>query len=198
MSVPITIRRAEPGDFAAVQAIYAAPRAQAGTLQLPFPSLDLWRQRLQAVDPDSHVLLACAVVAAFAGAWLGNRLLNVENFAGFASLRLGWTGNLRSTFAAGYQHADYPRGIAVPDSFGLVGFDGIRAGAVASPPLSTVEPDFREAGAMLVDKLLRWYPPDHEVILYEAARLDGAGPVTMFFQMALLGSFISAGTGPSA
>ncbi|HEY9143140.1 MAG TPA: GNAT family N-acetyltransferase [Arenimonas sp.] len=60
MSVPITIRRAEPGDFAAVQAIYAAPRAQAGTLQLPFPSLDLWRQRLQAVDPDSHVLLACA------------------------------------------------------------------------------------------------------------------------------------------
>ena len=45
---------------------------------------------------------------------LGNRLLNVDNFAGFASLRLGWTGNLRSTFAAGYQHADYPDGIVVP------------------------------------------------------------------------------------
>lgn len=60
MSPPISIRRAEPEDFAAVQAIYAAPRAQAGTLQLPFPSLDLWRQRLQAVDPNAHLLLACA------------------------------------------------------------------------------------------------------------------------------------------
>ncbi|MCM2355372.1 MAG: GNAT family N-acetyltransferase [Arenimonas sp.] len=60
MTTAITIRRAEPGDFAAVQAIYAGPRAQAGTLQLPFPSLDLWRQRLQAVDPNAHVLLACA------------------------------------------------------------------------------------------------------------------------------------------
>ena len=60
MSPAITIRRAEPEDFAAVQAIYAAPRAQAGTLQLPFPSLDLWRQRMQAVDPNAHLLLACA------------------------------------------------------------------------------------------------------------------------------------------
>lgn len=60
MSVTISIRRAEPEDFAAVQAIYAGPAAQAGTLQLPFPSLDLWRQRLQAVDPNAHLLLACA------------------------------------------------------------------------------------------------------------------------------------------
>lgn len=60
MSPTITIRRAEPEDYAAVQAIYAMPRAQAGTLQLPFPSLDLWRQRMQAVDPNAHLLLACA------------------------------------------------------------------------------------------------------------------------------------------
>ena len=60
MSTDIRIRRAEPEDYAAVQAIYAAPRAQAGTLQLPFPSLDLWRQRMQAVDPNAHLLLACA------------------------------------------------------------------------------------------------------------------------------------------
>lgn len=59
MSTPISIRRAEPDDFAAVQAIYAAPRAQAGTLQLPFPSRDLWRQRMQAADPNAHLLLAC-------------------------------------------------------------------------------------------------------------------------------------------
>lgn len=59
MSPTITIRRAEPEDYAAVQAIYAMPRAQAGTLQLPFPSLDLWRQRMQAADPNAHLLLAC-------------------------------------------------------------------------------------------------------------------------------------------
>lgn len=59
MTQPITIRRAEPEDFAAVRAIYAAPHAQAGTLQLPFPSLELWRQRLQTVDPNHHNLLAC-------------------------------------------------------------------------------------------------------------------------------------------
>jgi putative acetyltransferase len=59
MTDAITIRRAEPDDYPAVQAIYAAPLAQAGTLQLPFPSLDLWRQRLQAVDPNAHLLLAC-------------------------------------------------------------------------------------------------------------------------------------------
>jgi hypothetical protein len=30
----------------------------------------------------------------------------------------------------------------------------------------------------LVDKLLRWYPPGHEVILYEAARLPIETPRT--------------------
>ena len=46
------------------------------------------------------------------------------------------------------------RGIAVPGSVGLVGFDGIRAGAYSAPPLTTIEPDFRAAGEMMVDKLL--------------------------------------------
>jgi len=55
----ITIRRAGREDAAAVQAIYAAPRAQAGTLQLPFPPLELCRQRLETMDPNNHVLLAC-------------------------------------------------------------------------------------------------------------------------------------------
>ena len=34
----------------------------------------------------------------------------------------------------------------------------------------------REGLQALVDKLLRWYPPDHEVILYEAARLPIESP----------------------
>jgi DNA-binding LacI/PurR family transcriptional regulator len=45
-------------------------------------------------------------------------------------------------------------GIAVPDQVGVVGFDGIRAGALASPALTTIEPDFHAAGAALVDRLL--------------------------------------------
>lgn len=46
-------------------------------------------------------------------------------------------------------------GIAVPAQCGLIGFDGIRASANAMPPLSSVQPDFAAAGAMLVDKLLK-------------------------------------------
>src|SRR5690606_14965069 len=34
----------------------------------------------------------------------------------------------------------------------------------------------RDGLQALVDKLLRWYPPDHEVILYEAARLPVESP----------------------
>ncbi len=45
-------------------------------------------------------------------------------------------------------------GMAVPEKVGLVGFDGIRAGAHASPPLTSIEPDFQAAGTMLVDRLL--------------------------------------------
>src|SRR3546814_6002534 len=36
--------------------------------------------------------------------------------------------------------------------------------------------DLRDGLQALVDKLLRWYPPDHEVILYEAVRLPIESP----------------------
>ena len=49
----------------------------------------------------------------------------------------------------------HERGIAVPGQVGVVGFDGIRPGAYAIPPLTSIEPDFQSAGAMLVDKLLK-------------------------------------------
>ena len=45
-------------------------------------------------------------------------------------------------------------GLRVPQDTALIGFDGTRAAAQAMPPLSTIEPDFAAAGAMLVDKLL--------------------------------------------
>ena len=45
-------------------------------------------------------------------------------------------------------------GKRVPDEIGLMGFDGNRAGAHSSPPLTSIEPDFQFAGTLLVDKLL--------------------------------------------
>ena len=46
------------------------------------------------------------------------------------------------------------RGIAVPSECSLIGFDGIRAGQYSNPPLSSLEPDFDVAGAMLVRTVL--------------------------------------------
>lgn len=63
-------------------------------------------------------------------------------FAVCDQIALGALGELRA------------RGFVVPGDVGLVGFDGIRDGAHATPPLSTIEPDFQAAGEMLVDKLL--------------------------------------------
>jgi DNA-binding LacI/PurR family transcriptional regulator len=45
------------------------------------------------------------------------------------------------------------RGYRVPD-IGVVGFDGVRAGAWSIPPLTTVESDFEVAGSLLVDRLI--------------------------------------------
>ena len=45
-------------------------------------------------------------------------------------------------------------GVRVPEDVALIGFDGTRAAAHAMPALSTIEPDFSTAGALLVDKLL--------------------------------------------
>ena len=44
----------------------------------------------------------------------------------------------------------HERGITVPTECSIVGFDGIRAGQHSNPPLTSIEPDFDVAGAMLV------------------------------------------------
>lgn len=53
-----TIRRATVDDAEAFCVIFAQPRAMAGTLQLPFPSAELWRKRIADLLPDDILLVA--------------------------------------------------------------------------------------------------------------------------------------------
>ncbi len=53
-----TIRRAVPDDADALTAVYADPSVIAGTLQLPYSSPALWRERLAAADAPVQ-LVAC-------------------------------------------------------------------------------------------------------------------------------------------
>lgn len=54
----IHIRRAEPDDCSEVYEIYSCPKAFAGTLQLPYPSREQWRQRLANPENDTYSLVA--------------------------------------------------------------------------------------------------------------------------------------------
>lgn len=53
------------------------------------------------------------------------------------------------------------RGIDVPGSVSVVGFDDIPAASLSSPPLTTVMQDTRRAGEALVDTLLRLVQEEH-------------------------------------
>lgn len=56
----LIIRHGEPSDFEAVRAIYSGPKAIAGTLQVPFPSLETWRKRLSELEPEARILVGVA------------------------------------------------------------------------------------------------------------------------------------------
>ncbi len=58
-TAPILIRRAEPGDYEAIQRIFCEPRVIWGTLQLPYPSLEVWRKRLAEPPEGTFNLVAC-------------------------------------------------------------------------------------------------------------------------------------------
>ena len=55
----ITIRSAEPGDAEAFQRIFTDARVVANTLQIPLPSLELWRKRLET-QTDVRMMVALA------------------------------------------------------------------------------------------------------------------------------------------
>lgn len=69
----VQIRSAEPADFAALQLLHAQPRVIRGTLQLPFPSQELWRQRCLERPENLRVLVACV-----AGDLVGSASLMIQ------------------------------------------------------------------------------------------------------------------------
>ena len=52
------IRRAEPDDCSALYEMFSSPKVFAGTLQLPFPSREQWRQRLADAGDGTYNLVA--------------------------------------------------------------------------------------------------------------------------------------------
>lgn len=54
----LQIRRAEPDDAASVYEMFCSQEVYAGTLQLPYPSLAEWRQRLLEVPEGYYNLVA--------------------------------------------------------------------------------------------------------------------------------------------
>lgn len=56
--MPPFIRPAEPTDYEALREMMAQPKVVAGTLQLPFPSAEMWRQRIAEYPAGDHLLVA--------------------------------------------------------------------------------------------------------------------------------------------
>ncbi len=70
---PLRVRARELRDAEALTAISACPGVIAGTLQLPFRSVETWRGRLSTADPLVHGL-----VAELDGRVVGSLTLHVE------------------------------------------------------------------------------------------------------------------------
>jgi len=57
----VSLRRTVPSDAEAVAAVFAGPKALWGTLQLPFPSPEVWRTRIAQESETTLIsLVACA------------------------------------------------------------------------------------------------------------------------------------------
>ena len=60
MPIAITVRHTEPSDYEALHKIFMQPGAVSGTAQLPFPSVEIWRKKLENPPPGFYSLVACA------------------------------------------------------------------------------------------------------------------------------------------
>lgn len=56
----LKIRRAEPDDCSAIYEMFSSPKVYEDTLQLPYPSLEQWRQRLKEPPDGTYNLVAVA------------------------------------------------------------------------------------------------------------------------------------------
>lgn len=56
----LQIRRAEPDDCSAIYEMFTSPKVFEGTLQLPYPSREQWRQRLAEPGDGTYNLVAVA------------------------------------------------------------------------------------------------------------------------------------------
>lgn len=54
----IRVRRAEVRDAEALMTVFSSPAAMAGTLQTPYPSVDMWKRRIGDNAPDDYLLVA--------------------------------------------------------------------------------------------------------------------------------------------
>ena len=57
--INFTVRRAEPEDYRSMHQIFTNPKVIWGTLQLPFPSAELWRKRFAEPPEGTFNLLVC-------------------------------------------------------------------------------------------------------------------------------------------
>lgn len=90
----VIVRHAEPDDYKAVQEVFSGPKAVAGTLQLPFPSAEVWRGRLSGPPENMHQLVACVEgeVIGEISLWTQNKP-RVRHTAGFGmAVRDDWQG----------------------------------------------------------------------------------------------------------
>jgi L-phenylalanine/L-methionine N-acetyltransferase len=55
----ITVRHSEPEDYKALHRIFSGPQAIAGTLQMPLPRAQTWRERLSEQPEGLYSLVAC-------------------------------------------------------------------------------------------------------------------------------------------
>lgn len=54
----IHVRHVESGDAPALRDLYSHPECVAGTLQIPFPSISRWQQRVESPPEGSVILVA--------------------------------------------------------------------------------------------------------------------------------------------
>ena len=80
----ITVRHTEPSDYEAFHKIFSQPRAVSGTAQLPFPSAESWRKKLENPPPGFYSLVACA----------GDEVVGNVGLHTFSSPRRRHVGNL--------------------------------------------------------------------------------------------------------